>query len=86
MEKADTGSFMDKYMTPIAVLVGALIIAGAFAFGRGDAGLTGQQGAEPTVAVDIADVKEDTGPFIGNENAPETMAVLYDYQCCHCQK
>lgn len=85
MEKADTGSFMDKYMTPIAVLVGALIIAGAFAFGRGDAGLTGQQGAEPTVAVDIADVKEDTGPFIGNENAPETMAVWYDYQCGHCK-
>ena len=85
MEKVDTGSFMDKYMTPIAVLVGALIIAGAFAFGRGEAGLTGQQGTEPTVAVNIADVKENTGPYIGDKNAPTTMAVWYDYQCGHCK-
>lgn len=84
MEKADTGSFMDKYMTPIAVLVGALIIAGAFAFGRGDAGPLGQKGEAP-VAVDIADVKTDTSPYIGDKNAPTTMAVWYDYQCGHCK-
>lgn len=76
---------MDKYMTPIAVLVGALIIAGAFAFGRGDAGIAGQQGNEPTVPVNIEEVKTDTGPFIGDKNAPVTMAVWYDYQCGHCK-
>lgn len=86
MEKADSGSFMDKYMTPIAVLVGALIIAGAFAFGRGDGGMVGQQGNQQAKPVNIADIKENTGPFIGEANAPVVMAYWFDYQCPFCKK
>ncbi|MEK7511083.1 MAG: thioredoxin domain-containing protein [Patescibacteria group bacterium] len=86
MEKAETGSFLEKYLTPIAVLVGALIIAGAFAFGRGDTAPLAQQGQQPAKVANIADVKTNDSPSIGNKNAPETMAVWFDYQCGFCKK
>lgn len=77
-------SFVEKYMTPIAVLLGAIIIAGAFAFGRPDAN------QEPTpgqpVAVDIKDVKTEGSPYIGNPSAPVTMAIWFDYQCPFCKQ
>ena len=85
MEKAENGSFLEKYLTPIAVLLGALIIAGAFAFGRGDAAPAAQQGNQPAKVANIADVKTNDSPSIGNANAPETMAVWFDYQCGHCK-
>ncbi|HWH07112.1 MAG TPA: thioredoxin domain-containing protein [Candidatus Paceibacterota bacterium] len=78
------GSFIEKYMTPIAVLLGAIIIAGAFAFGRPDANQEAQPGAP--VAVDIKDVKTEGSPFIGNPSAPVTMAVWFDYQCPFCKQ
>jgi protein-disulfide isomerase len=34
----------------------------------------------------ISNVKTDGDPFIGNSNAPVTMAYWYDYQCPFCQK
>lgn len=86
MEKADTGSFWDKYLTPIAVLLGAIIIAGAFAFTRGDSAPNPQAGNEPAKPVNIADVKTDNSPYIGNPNAPASMAVWFDYQCSFCKK
>lgn len=77
------GSFMEKYLTPIAVIVGALIIAGAFAFG-GAGGGTQNPAALPAQEVNIADVKADTSPSIGSADAPVTMAVWFDYTCPHC--
>ena len=45
---------------------------------------TGQQ---PTpISVDVSKVKTDGEPFIGNANAPVTMAYWYDYQCPFCQR
>ncbi len=81
--------FMEKYLTPIAVLLGALIIAGAYVFGHP----AGQQGvaANPNqpaqaVKVNIKDVKTAGQPFIGNANAPVTIAFWFDYQCPFCKK
>ncbi len=77
-----TGSFFEKYGTALAVLVGALIIGGAFVFGQG--GREANTG-EP-VAVDIKDVADDSGPFIGDKNAPVAMAIWFDYQCPFCKQ
>lgn len=76
--------FMEKYLTPIAVLLGAVIIAGAFAFGRGDAPAPTGSGTQQ-VAVDIRNVKTETSPSVGDPTAPVVVAVWYDYQCGHCQ-
>lgn len=77
---------MDKYLTPIAVVVGALIIAGAFAFGHG--GTTGQNpnGQKPAQAVDIKDVDIAGDPYLGDPNAPVVMAYWFDYQCPFCKQ
>lgn len=79
----EAGSFFEKYGTALAVLVGALIIGGAFAFGQGGSGA--EKAPEP-VAVDIKDVKLDTGPYVGPKGAPVTIAVWFDYQCSFCKQ
>lgn len=75
-------TFMEKYLTPIAVLVGAAIIAAAFIFGQGGTGTQKQQ----TAKVDIKEVKSEGTPFIGDANAPVTMAFWFDYQCPFCKQ
>lgn len=77
------GSFFEKYGTALAVLVGALIIGGAFAFGQG--GDRQPAPGEP-VAVDIKDVDLDSSPAVGPKSAPVTIAVWYDYQCSFCKQ
>ena len=81
------GSIMEKYLTPIAVVVGALIIAGAFAFGQGGS-TTGRDAGKQAqaVKVNIKDVKTEGSPFVGDANAPVTMAIWFDYQCPFCKQ
>lgn len=75
---------MERYLTPVAVLLGAVIIAAAFIFGNGGKPQAGQPG-QP-VKVDIKDVKTDGDPFIGDPNAPVTIAFWFDYQCPFCKQ
>ncbi|MEK7079714.1 MAG: thioredoxin domain-containing protein [Patescibacteria group bacterium] len=88
MEKhADAGSFLEKYLTPISVLVGACIIAAALAFGNGGgAQQAATNGQPPAQAVDIKKVDVKGDPYIGNPNAPVVMAYWFDYQCPFCKK
>lgn len=83
MENSQSASFMEKYMTPIALVLGAIIVALAIMFGRGGEAPT--PAGTPT-AVDIKDVQTESAPFIGSENAPVTIAVWYDFQCRFCKQ
>jgi protein-disulfide isomerase len=85
MDKTN-GGFLEKYLTPIAVLAGAIIIALAYMFGHGGAPAAQQQGQQPAVAVDVKQVKTDGSPFIGSPTAPETLALWFDYQCPFCKQ
>jgi protein-disulfide isomerase len=77
-------TFLDKYLTPIAVLLAGLIIGFALMYGQGGSGSdTNPNGAS---AVDVKDIKTDGVPFIGEKNAPNTMAIFYDYQCPFCKQ
>jgi len=80
---------MERYLTPIAVLVGAAIIGAAFIFGHGAATQPSTNPTQPatTAKVDIKNVKTDVGdPFIGDPNAPVIMALWFDYQCPFCKQ
>lgn len=79
----EAGSFFEKYGTALAVLVGALIIGGAFAFGQGG---DRQPTPDEPVAVDIKDVDLEASPFVGSRNAPVSIAVWFDYQCGFCKQ
>jgi protein-disulfide isomerase len=83
METASTsGAFWEKHGTAIAVLLGAVIIGGAFVYGQGGTP------REPAVAgaVDIKEVSLESGPSVGDADAPVVMAVWYDYQCPFCKQ
>jgi protein-disulfide isomerase len=82
-------SFMNQYLTPIAVILAGVIIAFALIYGHGANTNNGapSNGAKPqAAAVDIKNVKTDGEPFVGNANAPTTVALFYDYQCPFCKQ
>jgi protein-disulfide isomerase len=81
------------FSMPIAIVVGAIIIAAGLYFGLHSSSVTptspttaaaGQQAAPS--AVDVKDVSQNGEAFIGNPNAPVTIAYWYDYQCPFCKQ
>ena len=89
------GGSKGAFNTPVAVLLAGLIIAGAVlwtgGFGHSNTSTTGTTGTTATqpqtgaVAVDSSKVNTTDEPFIGNPNAPVTMAFWTDYQCPFCK-
>lgn len=77
---------LEKYLTPLAVLVGAIIIAFALMYGHPAAPSQNQGQAPQAVQVNIKDVKTAGEPFLGNPDAPTTIAFFYDYQCPFCKQ
>lgn len=78
-------TFLDKYLTPIALILAALIIAGALVFGHG-AGKTAGTDGTGAASIDVKDIKTDGDPYIGEKDAPNTMVLFYDYQCPFCKQ
>jgi protein-disulfide isomerase len=77
----------DKLM-PIALFAGLALIAGAVFYNgqhpvAGTPQVAGGQPAAPKV--NIKDVKTAGEPFIGNANAPVTIAFWSDFQCPYCK-
>lgn len=86
----DQSQSKSNLLTPIAIVIAGVIVAGAVLW------TDNKNAARPIVtntppqpaaqAVDVSKVKTDNEPFIGNKNAPATMAYWYDYQCPFCQR
>ena len=83
----DTNTSTSKLL-PIAVIAAGLLIAGAVIWNgshpAAPAGTTSTGGGAP--AVDIKNVQTDNDPFIGQANAPVTIAAWADYQCPFCKQ
>lgn len=80
--------FFEKFGTPIALFLGLVVIAAALYFGHSNPS-TAMNGTNPSAAAptaNIKDVKTDGEPYIGNPNAPVTVAFFYDYQCPFCKQ
>ena len=77
----DTSS---KYFLPAAVVLAGLFIAGAVIWNSSHPASMG--GAGTPSAVNIKNVKIAGEPFIGDENAPVTIAEWSDYQCPFCKQ
>ena len=78
----DTNDTSNKYFLPAAVVVAGLLIAGAVVWNNArPADSTGSLAG----AVDIKEVKTEGEPFIGDANAPVTIAFWSDFQCPFCK-
>lgn len=82
----NTNETNNKYFLPIAVVVAGLLIAGAVMWnGSRPSGPAGPAGTGTAPKVNIKDVKTDGNPFIGQANAPVTIAFWSDFQCPFCK-
>jgi protein-disulfide isomerase len=80
---------MNKFFLPIAIVVAGLLVAGAVIWNgshstTGTGTTTGTGGTAPSV--NIKDVQTTGEPYIGNANAPVTIAEWSDYQCPFCKE
>lgn len=79
-------TFMEKYLTPIAILLAAVIIAFALFYGHGASKNPADGAGAGAAAVDVKNIKTEGDPYIGEANAPQTMVLFYDYQCPFCKQ
>lgn len=91
MDTPETGrapaakTLFEKFMTPIAVLIGAVIIAGALLYSGGGIQAPAPDPTKP-IKVDPKEVNLEGVPFIGQADAPVAIVFYYDYQCPFCKR
>lgn len=77
-----------NYSVPVAIVLAGIIIAGALYFNDGKKVVNPPEKVTNTAdktLVDIKNVKIAGNPFVGDINAPVTIAEWFDYQCPACQ-
>jgi protein-disulfide isomerase len=83
----ETNETTNKFFLPAAVIAAGLLIAGAVMWSGSQPAKAPGAGITPTPPkVNIKDVKIDGNPFIGQANAPVTIAFWSDYQCPFCKR
>jgi protein-disulfide isomerase len=76
----------------ISIIIGAVLISGAIIYSSSQKSgnpttVVNNPSPQPTApSVDISKVKTAGEPFIGNPNAPVTVAYWFDYQCPFCKQ
>lgn len=85
-------STLEKLYIPLSIVIAGIIIASGVFFsflktsGNSPANQIAQTNTRTTQNVDIKNVKIKGEPFIGDKNAPVTVAYWSDYQCPFCKK
>ncbi len=89
-EEIKTGTENTKYTTPMAVTVAGVIVAIAILIVHFLPAVPPQQNGAGTapdkVVVDIKKVNTTSSPYVGNSDAPVTIAAWEDFQCPFCKR
>lgn len=80
----DTNETGNKFFLPLAVILAGLFIAGAVVWSNSNP-TAAPTGTGTAPRVNIKDVKTDNEPFIGQQDAPVTVAFWSDFQCPFCK-
>ena len=97
---SNTARNANSIAVPLSIVVAGLLIAGSVLFTneRQTAALVAQQkigaqnqqpqgaAAPQAAAVDVKNITIAGEPFVGNPDAPVTIAYWFDYQCPFCQR
>ena len=81
METNNTNSTL----LPIAVIAAGILIAGAVIWNGSRSASSPPVGTGTASTVDIKNIKTDGDPFVGQPNAPITIAFWSDFQCPFCK-
>jgi len=85
----NTNEMDGKYFLPASVIIAGLFIAGAVMWNGSrpvDSVGSPQAGTGAAPSVNIKDIQIEGHPFIGQANAPVTIAVWGDFQCPFCKR
>ncbi len=91
--KAELVQSQNKFIMPVSIIIAGIIIAGAVVYSsnnnniaRNTNTVVAQKTAQKPIAVDIKNVDTKNEPYIGNPNAPVTIAYWFDFQCPFCRR
>ncbi len=83
----ESGPAQPKMPASSAIIVAGIIIAVAILMTHGKSTIPVDGIPQKHVqAINIKSVRIENEPFVGNPNAPVTVALWYDYQCPFCKK
>ncbi len=87
----EPNSKQNIFAIPIAIVLAGIIVAGSiFESSKTDTTSTVANDRRPQTTnpqkIDISMVKTEGKPFVGNPNAPVTIAYWFDYQCPFCKQ
>jgi protein-disulfide isomerase len=82
----NTNETTNKYFLPAAVILAGIFIAGAVIWNGSHSTAPTGTATSTAPAVNIKNVKTDGEPYIGQANAPVTIAEWSDYQCPFCKQ
>lgn len=82
--RANSSDVLQKLGVPLAIVIAGALVAGAIYFSNSSG--AAEPGTGAPKAVNVKDVKIGAGdPYIGDTNAPITLAYWSDFQCPFCK-